>query len=162
MRVFTSPVRETMTFQDDEIVRSMYLACTPSHATRSRLPETPQLTSPTESDAPLSPWASPDCTESEYAKRGRPRANMIKTLIDKGTFTESAIRCKTCNRVFPRDKSLQAHMRTHTGESWKCALHKSRDGWSVMGALCVCKSGNANIKGFKGRDRILCVDQRSY
>ena len=49
-------------------------------------------------------------------KRGRPRADAITTLIVEGTRVNSDIRCKICNRVFPRDKSLQAHMRTHTGK----------------------------------------------
>ena len=52
-------------------------------------------------------------------KRGRPRADAITTLIVEGTKINSNIRCNICNRVFPRDKSLQAHMRTHTGRLQK-------------------------------------------
>ena len=51
-------------------------------------------------------------------KRGRPRADSITNLILEGsqvTQLDNAIRCQICNRVFPREKSLQAHMRTHTG-----------------------------------------------
>ena len=58
-----------------------------------------------------SPLTSPD-----YLKRGRPRANMISTLITRGTSVDSDIRCRICSRIFPREKSLQAHMRTHTGK----------------------------------------------
>jgi hypothetical protein len=50
-------------------------------------------------------------------KRGRPRADMITGLIEEGAVSPSAIKCKFCSRVFPREKSLQAHLRTHTGES---------------------------------------------
>ena len=51
----------------------------------------------------------------EQTKRGRPPANAIQTLISQGSATDSSIRCRFCSRVFPREKSLQAHMRTHTG-----------------------------------------------
>ncbi|KAK3090262.1 hypothetical protein FSP39_010495 [Pinctada imbricata] len=58
--------------------------------------------------------------DSEYEdpnlRRGRPRADVVNSLIFKGTMSGSSIRCEVCNRVFPREKSLQAHMRTHTGE----------------------------------------------
>lgn len=52
----------------------------------------------------------------EEQKRGRPRAEKISTLIKEGSSSDSNIRCRVCNRVFPREKSLQAHFRTHTGE----------------------------------------------
>jgi len=50
------------------------------------------------------------------ARRGRPKLDAIKCLISNASDSKSAIRCQTCNRVFPREKSLQAHIRTHTGE----------------------------------------------
>ena len=63
-----------------------------------------------------------DSSDSDYdsnsdpnLRRGRPRADVITSLIFKGAVSMSQIRCNTCNRVFPREKSLQAHMRTHTG-----------------------------------------------
>ncbi|KAL4235692.1 hypothetical protein ACF0H5_004085 [Mactra antiquata] len=49
-------------------------------------------------------------------KRGRPRAEKISSLILEGALSPNGIRCRVCSRVFPREKSLQAHMRTHTGE----------------------------------------------
>lgn len=49
-------------------------------------------------------------------KRGRPRADLINALIVEGSASAARIRCKLCSRVFPREKSLQAHMRTHTGK----------------------------------------------
>lgn len=125
--MFVSPVRSS-----DVVVDGIFAASTPiSSWTTPRLARAgstdgdPVSSPPPPPESPfdgpgnvlLPDWASPDsATDGEYARRGRPRANMIKSLIDKGTFVESAIRCKTCNRVFPRDKSLQAHMRTHTGE----------------------------------------------
>nr|XP_056704669.1 zinc finger protein 367 [Euleptes europaea] len=49
-------------------------------------------------------------------RRGRPRADTVRDLISEGEHSSSRIRCNVCNRVFPREKSLQAHKRTHTGE----------------------------------------------
>ncbi|XP_050314906.1 pair-rule protein odd-paired-like [Anthonomus grandis grandis] len=50
------------------------------------------------------------------ARRGRPRADLLNTLILEGSTSPSSIKCIYCSRVFPREKSLQAHLRTHTGE----------------------------------------------
>ncbi|NXN30819.1 ZN367 protein, partial [Nycticryphes semicollaris] len=49
-------------------------------------------------------------------RRGRPRADTVPELINEGVHSSSSIRCNVCYRVFPREKSLQAHKRTHTGE----------------------------------------------
>ncbi|XP_027206832.1 uncharacterized protein [Penaeus vannamei] len=61
------------------------------------------------------PCESPDLKSCD-SKRGRPRADAINTLIIEGAQSPSSIKCPICNRVFPREKSLQAHLRTHTGE----------------------------------------------
>ena len=53
---------------------------------------------------------------TDSGKRGRPRADLITSLIQEGTSSPSGIKCSICGRVFPREKSLQAHIRTHTGE----------------------------------------------
>jgi hypothetical protein len=53
-------------------------------------------------------------------KRGRPRAEKISSLILEGALSVNGIRCRVCSRVFPREKSLQAHMRTHTGRWFIC------------------------------------------
>lgn len=52
----------------------------------------------------------------ESHRRGRPRADALTNLMMQGSTSPSSIKCTFCNRVFPREKSLQAHLRTHTGE----------------------------------------------
>ncbi|XP_043915638.1 zinc finger protein 367 [Protopterus annectens] len=59
---------------------------------------------------------SPDSALKDSIRRGRPRAEMVRDLIHEGEHSSSRIRCNICSRVFPREKSLQAHKRTHTGE----------------------------------------------
>lgn len=59
---------------------------------------------------------SPDTPVStNETRRGRPSAVTLNTLIMQGSTSPSSIKCSYCNRVFPREKSLQAHLRTHTG-----------------------------------------------
>lgn len=48
-------------------------------------------------------------------RRGRPRADAVTTMMKEGSSSPSAIKCRFCMRVFPREKSLQTHVRTHTG-----------------------------------------------
>ena len=43
----------------------------------------------------------------DSSKRGRPRADVINHLIIEGSSSPSSIKCPQCNRVFPREKSLQ-------------------------------------------------------
>ncbi|XP_074021612.1 zinc finger protein 367-like [Numenius arquata] len=52
----------------------------------------------------------------DRTRHGQPRADTVRDLINEGEHSSSRIRCNICNRVFPREKSLQAHKRTHTGE----------------------------------------------
>lgn len=52
---------------------------------------------------------------SESHRRGRPRADALSNLMMQGSTSPSSIKCTYCSRVFPREKSLQAHLRTHTG-----------------------------------------------
>lgn len=77
----------------------------------------PEAASPSRS----SPNTEPDLTTcpdllKDGIRRGRPRAATVRELINEGETSTSRIRCNVCNRVFPREKSLQAHKRTHTGE----------------------------------------------
>jgi Zinc finger, C2H2 type len=44
------------------------------------------------------------------------RSEALTNLMIEGTISPSGIKCKFCQRVFPREKSLTAHLRTHTGE----------------------------------------------
>ncbi|XP_062310917.1 zinc finger protein 367 [Osmerus eperlanus] len=67
----------------------------------------------TASEAELA--ALPDALK-DGSRRGRPRAETVRELINEGETSSSRIRCSICHRVFPREKSLQAHKRTHTGE----------------------------------------------
>ena len=50
-------------------------------------------------------------------RRGRPRSEDIELLQNVGKRAKSLIQCKFCFREFPREKSLQAHIRVHTGLS---------------------------------------------
>lgn len=54
-------------------------------------------------------------TGPESHRRGRPRADALTNLMMQGSTSPSSIKCGYCHRVFPREKSLQAHLRTHTG-----------------------------------------------
>ena len=46
-------------------------------------------------------------SSQDSGKRGRPRADVISHLILEGTSSPNGIKCRVCNRVFPREKSLQ-------------------------------------------------------
>ncbi|CAL8084160.1 unnamed protein product [Orchesella dallaii] len=69
-----------------------------------------QSESPKCSSGPQSPDSESD------KRRGRPRSDVVMSLIIQGSASPSSIKCNYCGRVFPREKSLQAHLRTHTGE----------------------------------------------
>lgn len=68
-------------------------------------------------------------TMENMQKRGRPKLEEISSLIKEGVQSKSPIRCRFCKRAFPREKSLQAHQRIHTGERpYRCThpgCHKS-------------------------------------
>ncbi|XP_078279919.1 zinc finger protein 367-like [Rhinoraja longicauda] len=93
---------------------SMYLQCQwPENSNSMSLSPTPSIGS----TGSTSPGESPDFPAfKDGTRRGRPRAEIVRDLITEGTQSTSRIRCHICNRVFPREKSLQAHKRTHTGE----------------------------------------------
>lgn len=69
------------------------------------------------SPSPASTCSSPEFTARSTSenRRGRPRAEALTNLMIVGSTSPSAIKCDFCKRVFPREKSLQAHLRTHTG-----------------------------------------------
>lgn len=72
---------------------------------------------PSDKMFPVTPMENNNKSES---RRGRPKAAMISNLILEGAVSKNGIRCDICSRVFPRDKSLQAHRRVHTGERPYC------------------------------------------
>uniref|UniRef100_A0A0N7ZBY8 C2H2-type domain-containing protein n=1 Tax=Scylla olivacea TaxID=85551 RepID=A0A0N7ZBY8_SCYOL len=81
------------------------------------------------------PCESPDPRGCE-SRRGRPRADVINTLIIEGAQSPSNIKCHICNRVFPREKSLQAHLRTHTGERpYQCDYPQCTKAFTQSGQL---------------------------
>lgn len=83
-------------------------------------------------------------------KRGRPRLEAITSLIIKGAVTPSAIRCNVCSRIFPREKSLQAHMRTHTGERpYKCDFPGCGRAFAQSGQLRTHQRLHTGEKPFK-------------
>ena len=86
-------------------------------------PTTPtnQFTPPSPPQTPTTPKAKPlldfsPKSPNAIPPRGRPRADVVNILMEEGQNSYSSIRCDVCNRVFPREKSLQAHKRTHSGE----------------------------------------------
>ena len=118
-RIFTSPLR-TQNKLPSHIIASFN---TPPVSNFERLsfisPDRSKL--PSKPSSPNPAYNSPESSGGDLLKRGRPKAAMIHTLINKGHSVESSIRCRHCSRVFPREKSLAAHMRTHTGK-----LHKPK------------------------------------
>ncbi|KAF5294842.1 hypothetical protein FQA39_LY00326 [Lamprigera yunnana] len=65
---------------------------------------------------PVNGSPSENVVSPNESRRGRPRAELLNSLILEGSSSPSSIKCIYCGRVFPREKSLQAHLRTHTGE----------------------------------------------
>lgn len=101
--------------------------------------------------SPASSCGSPDLasTRSEL-KRGRPRADAITNLMMEGTTSPSSIKCRYCNRVFPREKSLQAHLRTHTGERpYICDYPGCSKAFSQSGQLKTHQRLHTGEKPFK-------------
>ncbi|CAI9611691.1 unnamed protein product, partial [Staurois parvus] len=79
----------------------------------SMMPSAPAWPGAAEEERSLNSFGS---LSQDGIRRGRPRAETVRDLISEGEHSSSRIRCNICKRVFPREKSLQAHKRTHTGE----------------------------------------------
>ena len=100
--------------------------------------------------SPASTCSSPrtpgsECTIPSPRTRGRPRAETIPELQREGVTlpveSPNGIKCRVCSRVFPREKSLQAHMRTHTGKlsDWNtyCPLNFQHVRQCVASKICL-------------------------
>ncbi|KAK3755283.1 hypothetical protein QZH41_004103 [Actinostola sp. cb2023] len=105
--------------------RSSVIVWSPSSTGSSTTPTSPPKVTPPSSPPPListpgyeTTAESPNSSTSPSALtlRGRPKADVVNKLIAEGQQSCSSIRCDVCGRVFPREKSLQAHKRTHSGE----------------------------------------------
>lgn len=83
----------------------------PNKLLKTKLADTGEKSTVNNGSSPNAGIVSP----GETTRRGRPRAELLNALILEGATSPSNIKCTYCNRVFPREKSLQAHLRTHTG-----------------------------------------------
>ena len=105
--------------------RSSVIVWSPSSSSSSNASSPPAKVTPPNSPHPLISTPKQQTTTEEpssptspsnFTLRGRPKADLVNKLIAEGHKSCSSIRCDVCGRVFPREKSLQAHKRTHSGE----------------------------------------------
>jgi len=96
-------------------------------------------------------FMSPDRNKNQDSgRRGRPRADMVNNLIIEGAQSGNPIKCKFCERDFPREKSLQAHIRTHTGERpYTCDYPNCTRAFVQSGQLKTHQRLHAGEKPFK-------------
>lgn len=81
-------------------------------------------------------YQTPQNNSNALNRRGRPKLEEISELILSGSNSKSSIKCDVCHRVFPREKSLQAHLRTHTGERpYKCSYSGCNRAFAQSGQL---------------------------
>ena len=76
-------------------------------ATSTAAPTTPLINVTNENVSTPAAFRQVQQAQDDSGKRGRPRADHITHLILEGASSPSGIKCRVCNRVFPREKSLQ-------------------------------------------------------
>jgi len=97
----------------------------------------------------LSPDRARHGSGQDSGKRGRPRADIITNLMMEGAQSKNAIKCHICSRDFPREKSLQAHLRTHTGERpYNCDYPNCTKAFTQSGQLKTHQRLHAGEKPF--------------
>ena len=62
---------------------------------------------------------------TKNSRVGRPRKADVEILKAQGESSTSELKCLVCKRVFPRIKSLEAHMRIHTGGGYNFLATRS-------------------------------------
>lgn len=115
------------------------------------------LSSPTQSAQNSWNFSSPSPSSSSRlsgstssSKRGRPKSENLKSLIVEGQVSPSTIKCKYCGRVFPRDKSLNAHERIHTGlRPYSCDFPGCTRAFTQSGQLKTHQRLHTGEKPFK-------------
>ncbi|XP_076335061.1 zinc finger protein 367-like isoform X2 [Tachypleus tridentatus] len=99
----------------------------------------PELLSSSQSQGNINvslPKTNSQKQQKEPGRRGRSRLVTLTNLILEGSSSGSTIKCHICNRVFPRGKSLQAHLWTHTGEQpYVCKFLKCGKAFAQSGQL---------------------------
>lgn len=148
----SSPLRQSTSELDfdpstwNDRAHAIQLASSPDRMSHARS-YSPMSSSPLRSSPGCLRFSSspPNATESLFSlnhctnssiKRGRPKLDELNELKLSGSNSTSSIKCDICSRVFPREKSLQAHLRTHTGERpYKCTFAGCTKAFAQSGQL---------------------------
>ncbi|XP_078484962.1 zinc finger protein [Ciona intestinalis] len=128
-----------------------------SPAVRPALPNN-NISMPPIGASPIPNVANHTLSTPTGSKRGRPRADVISTLQYFGSNSSCTIRCRVCRRVFPREKSLQAHLRTHTGERpYRCDFPNCTKSFVQSGQLKTHQRLHSGEKPFRCSNEVCKV-----